>query len=248
MAPWCTPNEEGIGPKLVRVSGFDRPRGVAPVSDPLEPALDSKREALGNPLLDLVQPVKQSVGRPVVRPHIDAVEGRWRYSWAVPTEEALDAIAAVAPIVEVGAGTGYWARLLRDRGVDVVAYDVAPPGGRALNGWHSGATASTWTDVLRGDAWRAASHPDRTLMVCWPPYGTPMAATALSAYRGDRVVYIGEGPWTRSFGDEPVTADQKFLQILTTEFARIGDPILLPSFGGEVASLTLCGEPRCLDG
>jgi hypothetical protein len=30
-------------------------------------------------------------------------------------------------VVEVGAGTGYWAALLRARGVDVVAYDVRPP-------------------------------------------------------------------------------------------------------------------------
>ena len=27
----------------------------------------------------------------------------------------------------MGAGTGYWAALLRSRGVDIVAYDVAPP-------------------------------------------------------------------------------------------------------------------------
>jgi hypothetical protein len=36
---------------------------------------------------------------------------------------ALAAIARYAPIVEMGAGTGYWARCLRERGIDAVAYD-----------------------------------------------------------------------------------------------------------------------------
>ena len=50
-----------------------------------------------------------------------------RYAYGIPTTEALDAVAAAAPsgIVEVGAGTGYWARLLHDRGVEVVA--LRPP-------------------------------------------------------------------------------------------------------------------------
>ena len=38
-----------------------------------------------------------------------------KYAWAVPNDAALDALAHLGPIVEVGAGTGYWAKLLRDR-------------------------------------------------------------------------------------------------------------------------------------
>ena len=36
----------------------------------------------------------------------DAVQ---QYAWAVPTEEALDVLSEHAPLVEVGAGSGYWA-------------------------------------------------------------------------------------------------------------------------------------------
>ncbi|CAM9829753.1 unnamed protein product [Choristocarpus tenellus] len=46
-----------------------------------------------------------------------------RYAWAIPDERALRIIGHFGPIVEVGCGLGYWARLLRDRGVDVTAYD-----------------------------------------------------------------------------------------------------------------------------
>ena len=47
--------------------------------------------------------------------------------FGVPNEAALALVAKYGPLVEVGAGTGYWAALLRARGVDVDAYDVQPP-------------------------------------------------------------------------------------------------------------------------
>lgn len=48
------------------------------------------------------------------------------FSWAIPTEEALDVLARYAPLVEGGPGTGYWAALLQARGVEAVAYDLSP--------------------------------------------------------------------------------------------------------------------------
>jgi tetratricopeptide (TPR) repeat protein len=46
-----------------------------------------------------------------------------KYSWAIPDEEALATIGSYTPLVEIGAGTGYWAALLRKRGADMIAYD-----------------------------------------------------------------------------------------------------------------------------
>ena len=65
---------------------------------------------------------------------------RRMYSWGVPTEEALKAIIDVSPagVVEVGAGTGYWAMLLHTRGVDIVAYDRTPVEGKL---WDRSSTA-----------------------------------------------------------------------------------------------------------
>jgi hypothetical protein len=62
---------------------------------------------------------------------------RRMYSWAVPTDEAIAAIANASPfgVVEVGAGTGYWAMLLRHRGVDVLAYDRTPVAGQLWDRW-----------------------------------------------------------------------------------------------------------------
>ena len=57
---------------------------------------------------------------------------RRMYSWGIPADEALTVIENVSPagIVEVGAGTGYWAMLLKKRGVDIVAYDRTPVQGQ----------------------------------------------------------------------------------------------------------------------
>lgn len=106
------------------------------------------------------------------------------FAWGIPDERALSIVAAHSPIVEVGAGTGYWARLLEDRGADVIATDRLELGGH----WQG----VLWTDVLERDAAEAAAaHPDRALLMVWP-YGE-MAVDALDAYRGDTLIYVGEG-------------------------------------------------------
>ncbi|CAB1104065.1 unnamed protein product [Ectocarpus sp. CCAP 1310/34] len=48
---------------------------------------------------------------------------RQRFAWAIPDERALRIIKHFGPIVEIGSGLGYWAKLLRARGVDINAYD-----------------------------------------------------------------------------------------------------------------------------
>ncbi|TMW68391.1 hypothetical protein Poli38472_005859 [Pythium oligandrum] len=47
-----------------------------------------------------------------------------KYAWAIPDERALRIIKHFGPIVEMGAGTGYWGRLLQLRGVDIICYDL----------------------------------------------------------------------------------------------------------------------------
>lgn len=135
-----------------------------------------------------------------------------RFAWAIPTPAALTEIAAYGPIVEIGAGTGYWARLLRESDVNIVAYDLHPPVvGAEDNHWHQ--NVPTWTQVLPGSPECAAYHPDRALLLCWPPR-SPMAHEALSAYRGDYIIYIGE----ESGG---CTADNAFFDSLKRNWRRI---------------------------
>lgn len=110
------------------------------------------------------------------------------FAWATPTEDALAAIGATGEVVEIGAGGGYWAGMLRARGVTVHAYDTAP---------HDNVQVTHgWSPVERGGTKMAARHPQATLFLCWPPYNKDMAGSAVDRYRlagGKRIAYVGEG-------------------------------------------------------
>ena len=120
----------------------------------------------------------------------------YRYSYALPNPELLGVLAAHAPLVEMGAGRGYWASLLKAGGVDVIVYDECPAvrGGQIVgNQYLSPLNTYAYTDVLMGEPRDLARHPDRTLFLCWPPINN-MAEDCLKWFRGGTSVYLGTGP------------------------------------------------------
>lgn len=119
-----------------------------------------------------------------------------KYARVIPSVEALIAIGALGPIVEFGAGTGYWAQLLRCRGTDVVAFDHEPNPLRNLS------ISRRWGSVRSATAHVASRYPDRTLLLS-APHQSSMAHRAVHAYEGDHVVCIGERPTGRT-GDDSV--------------------------------------------
>ena len=134
-----------------------------------------------------------------------------RFAWAIPAEPALQALARYAPLVECGAGSGYWAALLRARGVDVLAFDIRPP-------------KKAWTEVSRADSVAAARRQgDRTLVLCWPPYDDDGASfAALRAYRGDVLIHIGER-------DEGATGTVRFHRELALNWT-LAEEVALPNW------------------
>ena len=105
----------------------------------------------------------------------------YKYAYAIPSNNALQKIAAYSPIVEIGAGNGYWASLLSKMGVDIVAYD----------NWRN-PDRKQWFDVQLADENVVKEHRDRTLLLCWPPHDNEMAANTLRQYEGRTVIYVGE--------------------------------------------------------
>jgi hypothetical protein len=146
-----------------------------------------------NPYLDFFQGLPASFRRdPWVAPSVAAQlqNPDWltftaaicrQFAWAVPTDEAIALIGKYSPggVVEVAAGSGYWAWLMRQAGIDVAAFDLDPP-------------AFTWSGIDRRDHSAVSDYPDKTLLLCWPPWATGVAAEALAAFKGEHVVYIGE--------------------------------------------------------
>jgi len=128
------------------------------------------------------------------------------YSFTIPYYEVLKKVASYSPIVEIGAGSGYWARCLSEMGADVIAYDSHPPGEQSPWEWYGGNPwfDDFWYPILEGDESAAAHHPDRALFMAWPVPMGPMAYNALTGYRnagGRTIIYIGD-PHPASSGDE----------------------------------------------
>jgi hypothetical protein len=145
-----------------------------------------------------------------------------RYAFGVPNRAALEAIARYAPIVELGAGTGYWAYLLRNRGVDIVAYDLAPPG-LVPNAYKF--EPRTWTAVRRGGIEVLKDQAaDRALFLCWPGYRDTFADEALAAFTGDVLIYVGEGPGGH-------TADDAFFDRLRRDWRPV-EQVAIPQWSG----------------
>ena len=175
--------------------------------------------AFDNPYLEVVERTKRE------NDYIDQGVARIKlvreYSWAIPNEAAMQKIAEVSPngVVEIGAGTGYWSRYLRERGVDVAAYDIKP-------------RENSWTEVQQGDATAASMHPEKTLLLCWPPHGNAMASEALRNYRGRTLVFVGEPEVDRGFGvfgEDALTGDAAFHQRIRRDWQEV-EQVYIPNW------------------
>jgi hypothetical protein len=187
--------------------------------------------------------------------------------FSIPNEAALLAAARCAPLLEVGAGTGYWASLLRERGVDILAYDSEPPTANMNNRWFG---QGTYTEVRRGRAADLFAAADaaaralakRALLVIWPnnpdaadnPHlvvrGVPAFplwdAECVEAYLdagGCTVIYVGEREATLPLasGARPdcgVSSSRAFQRILSERF-ELTERVRLPSWWMQADELTV---------
>eukprot|EP00752_Nemacystus_decipiens_P004170 g3813.t1 len=144
---------------------------------------------------------------------------RQRFAWAIPDERALRIIQHFSPIVEVGSGLGYWAKLLRSRGADVMAYDkvagapddttspiskkkkgtkVKESGGANPDGGSEDETPSFWIKVNEGgpEILEEPCNEKRSLFLCYPDdfegETESLGLRCLFSYEGDVVIHVGE--------------------------------------------------------
>lgn len=177
---------------------------------------------------------------PAYLAHYKALSGRddfsngWHelvraYSEAIPTLEALKLLATLSPLVELGAGAGYWARLLRDLGTEVVAYDPAEP---ESNKWT--AKLPAWTEVRLGDAAAALTeHPDRVPFACWPPRPYGYMNDVFRTYHGTTIALITDG----RFLAKEDHADPLY-DVLESEW-KLEERVQLPHWPGRHDSLMI---------
>ena len=113
------------------------------------------------------------------------------FSFAVPSKELIAHLATYSRnILEVGAGTGLWARLLKDYGCDVIATDGEPVETRPQSG------SFTEVEALDG-AEAVARYPGRDLLCVWPYNDDPWLTHAINnLHVGGSIIFIGEGEET----------------------------------------------------
>jgi hypothetical protein len=136
------------------------------------------------------------------------------YSFAVPCEPVLWEIVKGSShgVLEIGAGTGYWAMLLAFLGADIRAYDDGSGRYMFEGASHGPRKIGKWHPVSRENHIRAlAEQPrERTLLLVWPDMSS-MAAEALENYKGRTIAYVGED----SGG---CNADDRFFELLEKEW------------------------------
>lgn len=119
----------------------------------------------------------------------------------------ISRLVAGRSVVELGAGRGYWAWQLEQAGLTVHAFEPRTPG--VDNEYLK--TSGQFTTVSRRDHTVVDEHPDSVLMMLWPGYNVDWAADALRRYRGDMLIYAGEG-----MGG--CTADDDFYELLERDW------------------------------
>jgi len=101
-----------------------------------------------------------------------------KWCCAVPSPEVLRLIATYSPLIEVGAGSGYWADQLHRLGANIIALD---------NGLDY---KPKYFDVnldLNFDL-----YSERTLLLIWPSDGLNWAYDLLAKLKWNKIIYIGE--------------------------------------------------------
>jgi hypothetical protein len=139
-----------------------------------------------------------------------------KYAFAIPNHQAiLTIVNTTNKVIEIGAGSGYWAYLLQKAGLDVVAVDNDY---RGKDYWKH-----KWFPVRNGDETILKDYPDHTLFLCWPEM-SGVSSDALANYQGRTLIYVGEGRGG-------CTANEKFFEELNCNWQH-GESVNIPQWPG----------------
>ena len=108
-----------------------------------------------------------------------------KFGFAILDRETAKFIRPYGPLLEIGAGLGYWAYELGRLEIQVVPTDPNPK-----ERWPN---TPTWTHVESLSAEEAiARYPEMNLLISWPDNKSEWAAKALPEFRGRYLLYVGE--------------------------------------------------------
>lgn len=148
------------------------------------------------------------------------------YGWSVPSKEAIEELKKFInneTVLEIGSGYGLWAKLLKDAGVNVIATDL--PFSNKQDSHRPKKIKFTEIEEIDAEVTiQKYIYKPYVLMMSWPPYDDPMAAKSLKGFKGNKLIFIGEG-------EGGCTGDDQFFKILKTEWNFVKE-INIPQWSG----------------
>jgi hypothetical protein len=111
-----------------------------------------------------------------------------RFGFMLPCAEILNELQKSELVIEIGAGTGYMTRILRNRGINVIGSDPQLAYGHVLK-------HASYDDrqVIAQGKTMVRRYPDATIFCSWPSLGDTWYRQALKAMKiGQRIVSVME--------------------------------------------------------
>ena len=151
-----------------------------------------------------------------------------KFAFAIPNEESFKVFKKHQPLLEVGAGTGYWAYEIANRDIDIIATDIC-----FFNKKYN--FSHIWSDEFGRSKLRSAKfifakmsaedaiqkYPNHTLFMCWPCYCEAWSGEALKKYKGNHFILISEGQSGCCGGEELwEEIDKNWLEIETVAIPK----------------------------
>lgn len=130
----------------------------------------------------------------------------------MPTDAAVETLCEYGPILEIGAGAGYWAHVLSEAGCEILATDYLPPNivhdDLPDEYWDAVGTEKyhfislqreeresyqrMWHTVQVADHSCVKSYPSHTILMCHPPAFDWTEEVLDYCHLGQQVAFVGE--------------------------------------------------------
>lgn len=136
-----------------------------------------------------------------------------KFCWSIVTKETIKEMVDFIKddiALEIGAGTGLYAYLLRNCGVQIIPTDVVQK-------------RNSFLKIVQCEAVEAVNKFSAEILITiWPPCWSLMAYNSLKAFQGNKIIYIGE-----ECGG--CTGDDQFHELLRKEW-RLVNKIQIPNW------------------
>jgi len=151
------------------------------------------------------------------------------YGWSLLDDQPIRYIKKFvgdSTVVEVGAGRGYNARLLKNNGVNIDCFDILD---EHDDHWYH-ITLETFYPIMKGDHNIVLTHKvdevNKVLMLSWPPYNSSFAydtlTNAINTASYSKLIFIGEDAGGCCANDE-------FFDLLENE-CELVDDLSIPQY------------------